>query len=77
MDQEMIEIIIKASISNVGPQQYHLTRGLSQFQGKWVIGKNGDLRKPVFKELHSCGVRGHSGKRASSKRIGGCFTGQQ
>lgn len=71
-DEDLKEIISEAVITKAGPQQYYLINGLLQFRGKWVIGK-GDLRKQVFEELHSNGVGGHSGNRATFKRVGEYF----
>lgn len=57
----------------MGPQQYYLTQGLLQYQGKWVLGSSGDLRKQVFEKLHVNGVGGHSGVKATIKRVGEYF----
>lgn len=46
-----------------------MVQGLLQYQGKWVVGKNGELRGQIFAELHNNGIGGHLGIRATCKRI--------
>lgn len=38
------------------------------YKDKWVIGRNGYLRKQVFQELHCHSQGGHSGVRATVKK---------
>lgn len=61
----MAEVVV----DKYGPKQYYMVQGLLQYQGRWVIGKQGDLRTQIFQELHSNGIGGHSGNRATYKRI--------
>lgn len=62
------------AIDKTGPQQYYLVQGLLQYEGKWVIGSHGELRKQIFQELQINGIGGHSGIRATYKRINGYFS---
>lgn len=73
-DTEVQNIIATVAIDKSGPQQYYITEGLLQYQGKWVVGRHGNLRKQIFEELHSNGIGGHSGIKATVKRIGDYFS---
>lgn len=68
-DEEIQDLISKLVVDKSGPQEYYLKQGLLMFRGKWVIGSKGDLRKQVFEELHAQSIGGHSGQRATIKRI--------
>lgn len=68
-DTDVEEIITKEAIDTSGPQEYYLNQGLLQFRGKWVLGRKNGLRRQVFTELHNNGIGGHSGIRASCKRV--------
>lgn len=72
-DAEVNDLITDTIVQKIGPQQYYLSNGLLQYQGRWVLGNNGDLIHQVFEELHQNGVGGHSGNRATYKRITGYF----
>ncbi|KAL8123831.1 hypothetical protein AgCh_011723 [Apium graveolens] len=37
--------------------------------GRWVIGSQGSLGRQIFEELHSIGIGGHSGIKATIRRI--------
>lgn len=68
-DEEIQNIITELTVDKSGPKEYHMRKGLLLYKGKWVIGGNGGLRRQVFDELHSQSVGGHSGQRATLKRL--------
>lgn len=68
-DSEIERVMTELLTSKWGPNEFELGKGLLKFEGKWVIGLTGDLRRQVFEELHEKGVGGHSSARATLKRI--------
>lgn len=68
-DDEIQQIIAEITVDKSGSQEYHLRKGLLLYSGKWVIGKFGSLRKQVFDELHNQSIGGHSGQRATLKKV--------
>lgn len=68
-DSEIERVITELLTSKWGPNEFELSKGLLKFKGKWVIDLTADLRRQVFVELHEKGVGGHSGARATLKRI--------
>lgn len=72
-DEDLQQIIVATSIMKGGPQEYYMCQGLLQYKGKWVIGKNGTLRRQIFEELHNNSIGGHSGNRATYNRISEYF----
>lgn len=51
-----------------------MVEGLLHYQEKWEIGGHRNLRKQIFKELHSNGIGGHSRIKATVRRIGDYFS---
>lgn len=68
-DPEIQELIVAATVDQSGPHEYYMRQGLLMYRGKWVVGNSGNLRKQVFEELHCQNIEGHSGQRATVKRI--------
>lgn len=68
-DTEIQDILTAVTVDKVGPQEYYMRQGLLMYRGKWILGKGGGLRKQVFDELHCQSIGGHSGQRATLKRI--------
>lgn len=68
-DEDIQQLIAESAVNLQGPREYYLSQGVLKFRNKWVIGATGNLRRQVFDELHSNSVRGHSGQRATIKRI--------
>lgn len=58
-----------STIDKGGPNEYYIRQELLMFRGKWVVGSKGDLRKQIFEELHCHSQGGHSGVRATIKRV--------
>lgn len=68
-DDNVSEVIAELSTTKMGPNEFELLHGLFKYRGKWVIGFQGELRMQLFEKLHEKGVGGHSGTRATLKRI--------
>lgn len=68
-DTNIEEIMAELLVNKMGPNELEIKGGLLKYRGKWVVGINGDLRRRIFEELHEQGVGGHSGIRATTKRI--------
>ena len=68
-DSEIQEIVAAITVDKGGPQEYYFRQGLLMFRGKWVLGSKGDLRQQVFEELHCHSQGGHSGVRATIKKV--------
>lgn len=68
-DSEIQQLITEATVVKEGPKEYYMSQGLLQYKGTWVIGASGELRRQIFDELHGNSIGGHSGRRATLKRI--------
>lgn len=68
-DADLAQVIVELAVANMGPNEYELSHGLLKYRGRWVVGSQGNLRKLIYEELHEKGVGGHSGVRATLKRI--------
>lgn len=68
-DPEMQTLIAATTLDQSGPQEYYMRQGLLMYRGKWVLGNTGNLRRQVFAELHCNGIGGHSGQRATIRRV--------
>lgn len=68
-DAEVQQLITEFTVTKHGPQEYYMQQGLLKYKRKWVTGATGELRKQIFEELHSSSIGGHSGRRATLKRI--------
>jgi hypothetical protein len=68
-DHWCLEMIQKLSINQHAIPNYSLNNGLLRYKGKLVIGANGDLKKKLLETFHRSSFGGHSGERATLKRL--------
>ncbi|CAN6347636.1 unnamed protein product [Urochloa humidicola] len=68
-DQHCLQMISKLSIDGQAIPNYSLHNGILRYKGKLVIGANADLRKQLITTFHSSVFGGHSGERATYKRL--------
>ncbi|KAL5711777.1 hypothetical protein ACHQM5_014019 [Ranunculus cassubicifolius] len=52
---------------------YSFTNGILRYKQKIFVGSQGNLRHLIWQELHNSGIGGHSGIKATFKRISSYF----
>lgn len=68
-DIKCSDLITKLSIDPRAILNFSLSQGLLIYNGKLVIGDNGELKQHLLQSLHSSALGGHSGERATYQRI--------
>lgn len=68
-------LISKLVITPSSLPEYSFHQQILRFQGRIYVGSNGSLRFTIWQELHASGVGGHSGLKATLKRITQYFFG--
>jgi hypothetical protein len=68
-DIKCLDLITKLSIDPHAILNFSLSQGLLIYNGKLVIGDNGELKQHLLQSLHSSALGGHSGERATYQRI--------
>jgi len=68
-DQCCLDMIQKLSIDPAAIPNYTLSNGLLRCKNKLVIGNSGTLRKQLLDSFHQSSFGGHSGERATLKRL--------
>lgn len=68
-DTKCLDLIAKLGIDSTTIPNYSLHSGILIYKGKLYIGDNQDLRKQLLDSFHSSALGGHSGERATYKRL--------
>jgi len=68
-DPNCIELLQKLSIDPAAVPYYSLREGILRYKGKLVIGDNGQLKTQLLETFHQSAFGGHSGERATLKRV--------
>lgn len=64
-----LELITKLSIENQAVPNYTFSEGLLRFKGKLYIGTSTSLKQQLLDSFHKSALGGHSGERATYKRL--------
>jgi hypothetical protein len=68
-DEKCKELITKLSIDNASVQHYSLQNGILRYKGRVCIGDNGPHKKQLLENFHKSAWGGHSGERATYRRL--------
>jgi hypothetical protein len=68
-DTTCLNLLIKLSIDPHAIPKFSLQEGVLRHKGKLVIGDNTDLKNQLLESFHKYAFGGHSGERATLKRL--------
>lgn len=68
-DPKCLELLTKLSIDPQAVPNYTLQNGILRFKGKIVIGTPTQLQTDLITSFHKSALGGHSGERATTKRL--------
>jgi len=60
-DEKVKALLERAAINRDEGEEYSLVGGLLRYQGRLVVGNNGELKRKIIQSLHESAIRGHLG----------------
>ena len=72
-DPKCQDFIAKLSIDKTAVPSTTLQNGILRYKGKIVIGQTGNLKSELLDSFHKSALGGHSGERATYKRLNSIF----
>lgn len=68
-DEHCVDLLIKLSVDAASTPPFTLKNGILRFKNSVYIGKTGQLKQQLLQDFHKSNFGGHSGERATLKRL--------
>jgi len=68
-DEKVKALLEKVVVSREERDEYSLVGGMLRYQGRLVVGNNGELKRRIIQSLHESAIRGHLGAQNTYLRV--------